>query len=257
VASFPAHPGLPQVAHFEWFRQGERPCGAWLVRRGALRFAVPLTTGPHAGVADYLPAPHGLPGFAVPVAETAPALVPHLALADGRVLVAGDCADEIHPDADGLGMRAVWRRHVAVGAEAKGGLVDPAADLVDAGLTSDVRWRIEGDTLVRSETITARRAVALRSISVLFPSTGGTSATRFENGHRIDRFSGPESTLEVGISEASVPMEVSLEATGNTPLGRGARGAIPLVLRAQAGGVALKSGDALRWTVRIRALPVR
>ena len=53
-------------------RQGERPAGVWVVRRGRLRFAVPFTTGPKPGFADYLPAPQGLPGFAAPVEHVAP-----------------------------------------------------------------------------------------------------------------------------------------------------------------------------------------
>jgi hypothetical protein len=257
VTSFPARPTLPPVVHFEWFRKGERPCGAWLVRQGDLRFALPMTTGPHAGVADYLPAPHGLPGFAVPVAEAAPALVPHLELADGRVLVAGDCADEIHPDDANKTLRVVWRRHVAVATEPKAGLVDAATVPVDAGLTSEVQWRLEGDTLVRSETVTASRPVSLKRVSVLFPSTAAVSSTRVEGGHRVDRFSGPEGTLEVTISESSVPLETSLEATGNSALGRGARGGIPLVLRAQARSLSLKAGESLRWTLRMRAISER
>jgi hypothetical protein len=254
VTRIPVQPRLPAVAHFEWFRKGDRPCGAWLVRQGGLRFAVPMTTGPYSGVADYLPTVHGLPGFAVPVAEKVPALVPHLELADGRTLVAGDCADEIHPDASGKQLRVVWRRHVALGHEPKAGLVDPAAALIDAGLTTEVTWKLEGDTLVRSETIKASKPVSLKKFSVLFPSTGGKSDTRFEDGRRIDRFAGPEGTLEVGISEASLPLETTLEATGNSPLGRGARGGIPLLLRAQSGPVALKAGDSIRWTIRVKAL---
>lgn len=254
VTSFPVNPTLPAVAHFEWFRKGDRPCGAWLVRQGALRFAVPMTTGPYAGVTDYLPTVHGLPGFAVPVAEKVPALVPHLELADGRTLVAGDCADEIHPDPGGKQLRVLWRRHVALTAQAKAGLVDAVAAPIDAGLTSEVSWKLEGDTLIRSETITASRAMTVKRFSVLFPSTGGRSATRLENGRRIDRFTGPEGTLEVTISEASLPLETTLEATGNSSLGRGARGGIPLLLRAQSGAVALKPGDAIRWTIRVRAL---
>jgi hypothetical protein len=253
VTSFPVHPRLPAVAHFEWFRKGDRPCGAWLVRQGALRFALPMTTGPYSGVADYLPTVHGLPGFAVPVAEKAPALVPHLELADGRVVVAGDCADEIHPDPSGKLLRVLWRRHVVLGAEPKAGLVATASALIDTGFTTEVSWRLEGDTLVRSETVTATRAVSLKKLSVLFPSTGGRATTRHENGHRVDRFVGNEAALEVTISESSVPLETTLEATGNSMLGRGARGGIPLLLRAQSGPVTLKPGDTLRWTVRVKA----
>ena len=254
VTAFPAHSRLPAVAHFEWFRKGDRPCGAWLVRQGGLRFTVPLTTGPYSGVADYLPTVHGLPGFAVPVAEKVPALVPHLELADGRVVMAGDCADEIQPDPGGKQLRVLWRRHVALGHEPKGGLVDPAAELIDAGFTTEVSWKLEGDTLTRSETIKASKAVSLKRFSVLFPSTGTQVATRVEDGRRTDRFTGPEGTLEVTISEASVPLETTLEATGNSPLGRGARGAIPLVLRAQSGQLSLKAGDTLRWTIKLRAV---
>ena len=46
VTAFPARPDLPAVARFEWFRRGDRPAGVWLVRQGALRFALPITTGP-------------------------------------------------------------------------------------------------------------------------------------------------------------------------------------------------------------------
>jgi hypothetical protein len=88
---------------------------------------------------------------------------------------------------------------------------------------------------------------------VVFPSTGGLSTTRFEDGHRVDRFVGPESTLEVAITETSVPLALTLEATGNSPQGRGARGSIPLLLRAQTHDVTLKAGDSLRWTVRLTA----
>jgi hypothetical protein len=241
------------VARFEWFRKGERPAGAWLVRQGPLRFALPFTTGPHSGVADYLPAPHALPGFAVPVEQYAPALVPHLELADGKVIVASDCADELEPRPDGRGLRARWRRFAVVGG-------DPGP-LVEPGLTSEVTFALEGggegggDTLVRSETITATRAVSLRRFAVVFPSTGGEVATRFEDGRRIDRFVGPESALEVGISDTNLPLAITVQATGNAPAGRGARGHIPLILRAEAGAVALKPGDHLRWTIRLRALP--
>ncbi len=73
VTSFPERPALPDVARFEFFRRGDRPAGVWLVRQGPLRFALPITTGTKPGVADYLPAPHGLPGFVAPVEQTVPA----------------------------------------------------------------------------------------------------------------------------------------------------------------------------------------
>jgi hypothetical protein len=190
----------------------------------------------------------------MPVAQKQPAMVPFLELADGRTVLAGDCADEIHPAPGNQQLRVLWRRMVALGTEAKGGLVDPAATLTDAGLTSEVTWKLDGDTLVRAETITATRPTALKRLSVIFPSTGGQNATRLEDGRRIDRFTGPEGTLEVTIGESSVPLETTIEATGDSLLGKGARIGIPLVLRAQSGPVSLKAGETLRWTMRVRAL---
>ncbi len=245
VTTFPAQPTLPAVARFEWFRRGARPAGVWLYRQGALRFALPFTTGPRGGIADYLAAPHALPGFAVPVEQLAPALVPHLELGDGRVLVASDGADEIHPDPGGRRLRAVWRRHALVGGE-------PARP-IDAGLISEVRWTVEGDALVRSETIQAARPTPLRALRLFVPSTGGQVTTRLQGGRRIDRFEGPDGVLEVSLDRASVPLAVSLEATGNGPLGRGARGGIPLLVRlATSKEVTLQPGRPLSFTLRLR-----
>jgi hypothetical protein len=245
LAAFPARPALPSVARFEWFRKGERPAGAWLVRQGPLRFALPFSTGPHSGVADYLPAPHALPGFAVPVEQYVPALVPHLEI-EGKTFVAGDCADEIEPAADGRALRARWRRYAVVGG-------DPGP-LVEPGVSSEVSFRIDGSTLVRRETITATRKVHLGRVAIAFPSRNGTLATRFEDRQRVDRFEGPDGALEVSLSEASVPFTTAIEATGNAPQGRGARGPIPLVLRAQTGPVDLQPGDKLSFEIRLRVL---
>jgi hypothetical protein len=239
VTSFPARPTLPEAARWEWYRKGERPAGVWLVRQGPLRFALPFTTGPKAGIADYLPAPHGLPGFAVPVEQLAPALVPHLELADGRVLVASDGADELHPEASGKGVRAVWRRWVVVGGE-PGKVVDP-------GLTTEVTWRLEpGGVLRRRERITAAKATTVRRFSVWVPSTGSRRA-----GDAVDRFESPDGVLEVGVD---VPRaQRTLEATGNSPMGRGARGAIPFLLKLEAADVAITPGRPFTWTARLAA----
>ncbi len=114
----------PDVARFVFFRQGDRPAGVWLVRQGPFYFTLPITTGTKPGVADYLPAPHGLPGFANPVEQVYPALVPFLELADGRVIAATDGADEIAPAADGKSLRVVWRRWALIGSKS-GKFVDP------------------------------------------------------------------------------------------------------------------------------------
>src|SRR5882724_9803885 len=118
VASFPAVPTLPQVARFEFFRQNkERSAGVWLVRQGALRFALPITTGLKPGVADYLPAPYGLSGFSAPVEQVYPALAAFVELEDGRTIVATDGADVIEPSSDGRSLRVIWRRWALIGSK--------------------------------------------------------------------------------------------------------------------------------------------
>jgi hypothetical protein len=52
---------------------------------------------------------------------------------------------------------------------------------------------------------------------------------------------------------SSVPLTVSLQATGNSAIGRGTRGAIPLVLEWQASDLVLPAGASLSWTLRLRA----
>jgi hypothetical protein len=123
---------LPTVARFEFFanKSRERQAGVWVVRDGAMRFALPFTTGTKPGVADYLPAPHGLPGFAVPVEQVVPALVPFLELEDGRTIVAADGTDEISPSADGRGVHAIWRNWAVIGGK--------SGERIDPGIQSDV-----------------------------------------------------------------------------------------------------------------------
>jgi hypothetical protein len=114
----------PDLARFVFFRQGDRPAGVWLVRQGALYFTLPITTGTKPGVGDYLPAPHGLPGFDNPVEQVYPAMTPFLELADGRVIAATDGADEIAPATDGKSLRVLWRRWALIGSKS-GQFVDP------------------------------------------------------------------------------------------------------------------------------------
>src|SRR5258706_4055745 len=109
VSAFSGEIARPDLARFEFFRRGDRPAGVWLVRQGSIYFTLPIVAGTKPGVADYLPAPHGLPGFANPVEQVYASMVPFLELADGRVIVATDGADEIEPGADGRSLRVVWR----------------------------------------------------------------------------------------------------------------------------------------------------
>lgn len=233
IDTFPATPRLPAVARFEFFRRGDRPSGVWLVRQGPLRFALPFTTGTRPGFADYLPAPHGLPGFATPVEQPYPAGSSFFEMPDGRVLIAGDGADEIAPASDGRSVRATWRRFVA-----KGGKV---GEWVEPGFEVSVDWRLDGSKLIRRETVTASRELTIARMSWVLPST----ATRHEiSGEmpRAIRLTGPEATL-VATTAADSVFERSVRSySGDDPLGRAARGAIPTHVVYEAASLRLAPG---------------
>jgi hypothetical protein len=105
--NFPQH-RFANVARFDFFaKPADKQLGVWLVRQGKFQFALPVTVGPKPGISDYLPAPHGLPGFSAPVEEVYPSMVPFLTLADGSVNSASDGADEIVPGSDGRSLKTV------------------------------------------------------------------------------------------------------------------------------------------------------
>jgi hypothetical protein len=243
VSSFPAVPTLPRVARFEFFRQGERSAGVWLVRQGLLRFALPMTTGPKPGITDYLPSPHGLAGFAAPVEQAYPALTPYIELADGRLIVASDGADRIEPSPDGQKLRAHWKRWALVGAK--------SGELIDVGLSSEVVWRIESDSLVREETLRAARPVSIRRWKVSVPTTYSVVETKVQGNRRIDRFSDAGGALEVEMQESTFPVSAAAVASGDSPLGRGVHGAIPLHLVFEAKDLAI-SGNVHRSRIALR-----
>jgi hypothetical protein len=230
------------VARFEFFRRGDRPAGVWLVRRGSIYFTLPITTGTKPGAADYLPAPHGFPGFAAPVEQVSPSLAPFLELADGRTLVAGDGADEIHPSADGKSLRAVWRRWAVIGGK--------AGQLADPHITTEVWWRLEGKTLTREETLKSTELVTLRHWWVAVPTTAATDEVEFEGARRWDRMKFGGSTLSISAT-ADWPLTVSLKATGDDPLGRGARGPIPLHLIYESRDLRLGPRKAAHWRLTL------
>src|SRR6266403_3824230 len=91
VKSFSRQLNLADVARFEYFRNGPgRKFGVWVVRQGNIHFELPFVTGPKAATSDYEPAPHGFPGFVVPVEKIYPCLVPFLELEDGRTIAPAD-----------------------------------------------------------------------------------------------------------------------------------------------------------------------
>lgn len=240
VASFPTVPTLSPVARFEFFRQNkDRSAGVWLVRQGALRFALPITTGPKPGVADYLPAPYGLAGFAAPVEQVYPSLTPYLELEDGRTIVATDGADIIEPSSDGRSLLVRWNRWAVVGSK--------PGEVVDVGLMTEVRWAFKNNTLVRQEILTAMQPLNVRRWKLAVPTTHTHVETSLSNNIRVDRFSSEAGSLEVKMLSASIPVTTRVFATGDSPLGRGVRGPIPLHLVFESKNLRVQPGKPIRF----------
>ena len=248
VGTIPDAPTYGNVARFEFFHKTDRLAGVWLVRQGTARFALPFTTGTKPGVADYLPAPHGLPGFAAPVEQVVPALVPFLELEDGRTVVAADGADRIVPASDGRSISASWNRWAVIGAK--------PAERADIGVESTVDWRLDGNVLTRVEQLTAVRPIHVRRWRVAVPATGSRTTISFEGGMRTNTFSGPgpnDPHLAVTLLQVDWPYTIELRATGNGADGRGARGAIPLHLELSARDVVLQPGVPRKWRLRLHS----
>ena len=243
ILTFPSEIARRDLHRFVFFRRGDRPAGVWLVRQGPFYFTLPLTTGPKPGVADYLPAPHGLRGFANPVEQVYPSLVPFIELEDGRVLATGDCADEIEPAGDGQTLRAVWRRWAVVGGK--------PGELADARVTTEVTWRLTNQTLTRDEELKVANSVKVRRWWLAIPTTASTAEVEFKAGVRWDRMKFGQTSLGISVN-ADWPLTVSLKANGDDALGRSARGPIPLQMIYESRDLQLTPGKSVRWRLVLR-----
>jgi hypothetical protein len=243
ITTFPTAVPRPDVARFEFFRRGDRQAGVWLVRQGPLYFTLPITTGTKPGVSDYLPAPFGLSGFANPVEQIYPSLVPFLELNDGGTLVATDGADEIQPAADGRSLRVAWRRWARVGGKA-GALVDPH-------ITSEVIWRIDGPTLTRDETLRSETDTTLRRWWIAVPSTLARGKSTFTEGQRSDNLASDGRELLVDV-KADWPLSVSFWAPGDSALGRSARQPLLLHLIYESPQLRLPAQQNVHWRITMR-----
>jgi hypothetical protein len=202
-------------------------------------------TGPTAATSDYEPAPHGFPGFAVPVEQIYPCLVTFLEMEDGRTIAPADGADEIRPAADGTSVTAVWKRWVVVGTK--------AGETVDPGIASEVTWSLRGNTLHRVETLSSSRGLTVHRLRLAIPSREDHLEILESNGVRINRLSSEETSLDVEVKHSDWPVQVSVHATGDAPLGKGDRGAIPLHLVLESKNISLPPGAPGRWEISLSA----
>jgi hypothetical protein len=186
-----------------------------------------------------LPVPFGLSGFAAPVEEVYPSLVPFITLADGNTYAASDGADEIIAGADGLTLQTVNRKWARVKSKSGERFVN--------GLTSNVSWRIEGNKLIRRETVEAIEDVAIKNWRVAVPSTWGAFHQRSETSKDFV-FAGRDGRLAVKID---VPKDVSYDvvATGDSRLSKGVLMAIPIHIVFESGERKIAKGEKFVWEI--------
>ena len=123
--------------------------------------------------------------------------------------------------------------------------------MIDAHITSEVAWSFDGVTLTRDESLSSAEPIAVQRWWVALPTTASHSETSFAEGQRWDRLSGNETDLLVAV-KADWRLHVSLLATGNSVLGRGARGPIPLHLIYETQNLRLEPRKAIHWTMIIK-----
>ncbi|MEP6944295.1 MAG: hypothetical protein ABJA02_00140 [Acidobacteriota bacterium] len=243
ITEFPAQPALGQVARFEFFRKDiDFQEGVWVVRQGGLRFALPVTTGTKPGMSDYLPAPFGLAGFAGPVEEVYPSLVPFIELEDGKIYTTTDGSDRIEPAKDGQSLRIYWKKWARIGSK--------PGERSDIGISSEVSWRIVGNTLVRDESLQANQDIRLKRWWVAVPTTADHASTQFDGKKRTDILDGREGRLTV-IASADWNYSISLLATGDGRLGKGVLGPIPLHLVYSSEDIELKKDKKASWRLSL------
>jgi hypothetical protein len=244
VKSFASRPSLSDVARYEYFRNGSgRKFGVWIVRQGSIHFALPFVTGPTAATSDYEPAPHGFPGFAVPVEQIYPCLVTFLEMEDGRTIAPVDGADDITPAEDGQSVTAVWKHWAVVGAK--------AGETVDPDLVSEVTWSLQGSSLRRVESLSSSKVLSVRRLWLAIPSRVNHLETLESGGARIYRLTSNGTTLDLEVKHSDWPVQISAYATGDGPLGRGDRGSIPLHLILEAKNISLSPGISERWEITL------
>ncbi len=242
MAEIPASPSLPEVKRFEFFAQGEKKEGVWVVRQGRVRFALPVTVGTKPAISDYLPAPFGLSGFAAPVEEVYPSFVPFITLADGKVYAAADGADSITSAADGSWLKISNTKWARVGSK--------SGERFDNGLASEVEFRIESGRLVRRETITAAKDVEIKLWKFALPVT--STSVRVFGGIKGQPFelSGPDGVTSVSF-QLPEGTKLSVWASGDSKLSKGVLRAIPLHIVAENSDIRLAIGQKLTWEISV------
>jgi len=207
-----------------------------------MRFALPITVGTKPAMSDYLPAPFGLAGFSAPVEEQYPSFVPFLTLGDGKIYAASDGADSITPGGDARSLRFTNTKWAQYGSN--------SGQRFETGLKSEVEFVVEAGKLVRRETVTAEKDVEIKLWKFVFPSTASSAYEAFQNGRTTFYLNGRDgkSTVTFKVPDGT---KIRVLATGDSKLGKGVLGAIPIHLVAETENIKLTAGQKLSWEMSV------
>lgn len=246
ISQVPSTVKLPDVNRFVFFeKKPDRQFGVWLVRQGKFQFALPITTGTKPAIADYLPAPFGLLGFSAPVEEVYPSLVPFLELEDGKTYATSEGATFIEPGSDGKSLKVTWKKWARIGSK--------SGEVFENGLTSEVEFRLENNKLVRRETLTADKDLIIKKWRVAVPTTAENVKSEMQNGNSIFTLRGREGKIAVSVrSDWKTTSEIF--ATGDSRLGKGVLGAIPVHIVFQSADLQIEKGQKLTWEMTLELL---
>ena len=84
------------------------------------------------------------------------------------------------------------------------------------------------------------------------PSAADHIETSLAGSVRSDRLISKEGTLDVHVLHSDWPIQISAFATGDGPLGRGARQAIPLHLVVEGKNVSFRPGVEQGWDIELQ-----
>jgi hypothetical protein len=142
-------------------------------------------------------------------------------------------------------LTAVWKHWVVTGSK--------AGETLDPNLVSEVKWFFESNTLHRVESLTASKPLKIRRLWLAIPTRNTHFETLEVSGTRIDRLTSNGVTLDVQVIHSDWPLQITAYATGDDPLGRGDRGAVPLHLILESKDVSLTPGTAESWEITLSA----
>jgi hypothetical protein len=127
---------------------------------------------------------------------------------------------------------------------------------VNPHITSEVSWHLVGTTLTRDETLKSTEPVTIRRWRIAVPTTATRNESSLFSGKLTERFTFGADRTDLSVTSwADWPLKTSLLATGDTALGRGARGAIPLHLVYESRDLLLEPNRPRTWHLVMELAP--